>query len=263
MDFKSYIINLPGEKLRRDFMKNQMKDLDLNHIFIPAVTVSDISQNDYLKEGMGWERPLRKTELACFLSHKKAWEAAAHSNTHSLILEDDALLSSSCKDIIRDVTNFIDFDFICLETRFRRKKLIGPIQKSIKGSFARLYQDRAGAAAYILSPKGAQKLCDRSNHIKPGLADAYISSAYELNAYQIIPALAIQLDQCEIHNLVPPIKTQTSINEARPKINLSILTKYSFIYRRVLSQVRLASRILSKRLKASFKEIPIATGFGK
>ena len=114
-----------------------------------------------------------------------------------------------------------------------------------------------------MSPEGAQKLCDRSTHIKPGLADAYISSAYELNAYQIIPALAIQLDQCEIHNLVPPIKTQTSINEARPKINLSILTKYSFIYRRVLSQVRLASRILSKRLKASFKEIPIATDFGK
>ena len=263
MDFKSYIINLPQEKSRRKFMENQMEDLNLSPIFISAVTVSDISQNDYVRDGMGWERPLRKTELACFLSHKKAWEAAALSNTHSLILEDDALLSTSCKEIIRDVTNFIDFDLICLETRFRRKKLIGPIQKSLKGSFARLYQDRTGAAAYILSPEGAQKLCDRSIHIKPGLADAYISSAYELNAYQIIPALAIQLDQCEIHNLVPPIKTQTSINEVRPKINLSTLIKYSFIYRRVLSQVRLGLRILSKRLKASFKEIPIATGFGK
>lgn len=263
MDFKSYIINLPKEKSRRDFMKNQMKDLNLSHIFIPAIAVSDISQNDYIKDGMGWERPLRKTELACFLSHKKAWEAAALSNTHSLILEDDALLSPSCKEIITDVTNFIDFDFICLETRFRRKKLIGPIQNSEKGSFARLYQDRAGAAAYILSPKGAQKLCNRSNHIKPGLADAYISSAYELNSYQVIPALAIQLDQCEIHNLVPPIQTRTSINEERPKFNLSISTKYGFVYRRILSQVRLASRILSKRLKASFKEIPLASSFGE
>ena len=60
MDFKSYIINLPKEKSRRDFMKNQMKDLDLSHTFIPAIAVSDISQNDYIRDGMGWERPLRK-----------------------------------------------------------------------------------------------------------------------------------------------------------------------------------------------------------
>ena len=132
MTFKSYIINLPREKSRRDFMKTQMGALDIDHILIPAVTVSDISYSDYIKEGMGWERPLRKTELACFLSHKKAWELAALSNTKSLILEDDALLSSSCKEVINDVIRCIDFDFICLETRFRRKKLIGPIQKSLK-----------------------------------------------------------------------------------------------------------------------------------
>ena len=134
MAFKSYIINLPREKSRRDFMKTQMKVLDIDHILIPAVTVSDISERDYINEGMGWERPLRKTELACFMSHKKAWNLAALSSTHSLILEDDALLSSSCKEVVNDIIKCIDFDFICLETRFRRKKLIGPIQKSVKSS---------------------------------------------------------------------------------------------------------------------------------
>ena len=263
MTFKSYIINLPREKSRRDFMKTQMGALDIDHILIPAVTVSDISYSDYIKEGMGWERPLRKTELACFLSHKKAWELAALSNTKSLILEDDALLSSSCKEIINDVIESMDFDLICLETRFRRKKLIGPIQQSVKSSFARLYQDRAGAAAYILSQRGAQKLCNRTSHVKPGLADAYITSAYELDAYQIIPALAILLDQCEIHNLIPPIQTKTSINEDRPRFDLSIFIKFNFIIRRILSQFRLASRIISKRPKASFREIPIANDFKK
>ena len=263
MPFKSYIINLPNEKSRRDFMETQMKVLDIDHILIPAVKVSDISKSDYISDGMGWERPLRKTELACFMSHKRAWNLAALSNTHSLILEDDALLSSSCKEIVNDVIEYTDFDFICLETRFRRKKLIGPIQKSVKSSFARLYQDRAGAAAYLLSPRGAQKLCERSSHIKPGLADAYISSAYELKSYQIIPALAIQLDQCEIHNLIPPIQTTTSINEDRPKFELSIFVRLSFVIRRILSQLRLASRIVSKILKGSFEEIPIAADFKK
>ena len=263
MTFKSYIINLPREKSRRDFMEIQMEALDIDHTLLPAVAVSDINHSDYINDGMGWERPLRKTELACFMSHKRAWEIAALSDTHSLILEDDALLSSSCKQIVNDVIKNTDFDFMCLETRFRRKKLIGPIQKSAKSSFARLYQDRAGAAAYLLSPRGAQKLCERSSYIKAGLADAYISSAYELKSYQIVPALAIQLDQCEIHNLIPPIQTKTSINEDRPKFELSVFIRLNFIIRRVLSQLRLASRIVSKMLKASFEEIPIAADFKK
>jgi glycosyl transferase family 25 len=261
MLFQSYIINLPKEKTRHNFMKKQMEKLGLEHTFIPAVMVSHLNEDDYIKGGMGWQRPLRKTELACFLSHREAWKHAANSDTHSLILEDDAVLSPSSKDIIHDVIDSLNFDLLCLETRFRRKKLIGPTQLTTKSKFARLYQDRAGAAAYLLSPAGARKLYNKTKFIKPGLADAYISSSYELQAYQILPALAIQLDQCNIHGLVPEIKTETSINENRPNDQMGLFLKLRFIFRRIIAQVHLAIRIISKMFISKFKEIPIAPDF--
>ena len=261
MLFQSYIINLPKEKTRHNFMKKQMEKLDLEYTFISAVMVSNLSEDDYINSGMGWQRPLRKTELACFLSHREAWKQAANSDTHSLILEDDAVLSPSSKDIIHDVIDSLNFDLLCLETRFRRKKLIGPTQLTTKSKFARLYQDRAGAAAYLLSPAGAKKLYNKTKLSKPGLADAYISSSYELHAYQILPALAIQLDQCNIHGLVPEIKTETSINENRPNDQMELFLKLKFITRRIFAQIRLAMRITSKIFISKFKEIPIAPDF--
>ena len=142
-----------------------------------------------------------------------------------------------------------------------RKKLIGPTQLTRKSKVARLYQDRAGAAAYLLSPAGAKKLYTKTKFTKPGLADAYISSSYELQAYQILPALAIQLDQCDIHGLVPAIKTETSINENRPNDQMAFFLKLQFITRRVFAQIRLAMRIISKIFISKFKEIPIAPDF--
>ncbi|MGY9034903.1 MAG: hypothetical protein ACKVKC_03790, partial [Rhodobacterales bacterium] len=91
--------------------------------------------------------------------------------------------------------------------------------------------------------------------------DAYISSSYELQAYQILPALAIQLDQCNIHGLVPEIKTETSINENRPNDQMGLFLKLRFIFRRIIAQVHLAIRIISKMFISKFKEIPIAPDF--
>ncbi len=261
MLFHSFIINLPKEKTRHSFMKKQMEKLDLKHTFISAVMVSNLNEDDYIKGGMGWQRPLRKTELACFLSHREAWKRAANSDTHSLILEDDAVLSPSTKVIIHDIIGSLKFDFLCLETRFHRKKLIGPTQLIRKSKVARLYQDRAGAAAYLVSPAGAKKLYTKSKFSKPGLADAFISSSYELEAYQILPAIAIQLDQCNIHGLVPEIKTVTSINESRPNDRIGLFLKLKFITRRITSQIRLAIRIISKMFISRFKVIPIAPDF--
>ena len=134
-----------------------MEKLGLEHTFIPAVMVSHLNEDDYIKGGMGWQRPLRKTELACFLSHREAWKKAANSDTHSLILEDDAVLSPSSKDIIHDVIESLNFDFLCLETRFHRKKLIGPTQLTKKSKFARLYQDQGRGCSILIKPSRSKE----------------------------------------------------------------------------------------------------------
>ncbi|MEL6532797.1 MAG: hypothetical protein AAFQ06_07125, partial [Pseudomonadota bacterium] len=64
-----------------------------------------------------------------------------------------------------------DMDHLSLETRGRLKTL-GPA----KGGRARLWQDRSGAAAYLLWPDGARRLI-RAATAAPGLAAQMIASA--------------------------------------------------------------------------------------
>lgn len=58
-----------------------------------------------------------------------------------------------------------------------------------------LYQDRSGAAGYILYPSGANKLLDQYKNSYPKLADEFISSCYSLKSFQIEPAAVIQADK--------------------------------------------------------------------
>jgi glycosyl transferase, family 25 len=104
----------------------------------------------------------------------------------------------------------------------------------------RLWQDRPGAAAYVLWPAGAEKLLARA----PGLADAVISSAYNMRSFQADPALAIQIDQCEAHAIVPPIPVSSAILAVhRPSLDgLPALKRAAFRYRRILAQLRMGVR---------------------
>ena len=83
------IINLKSSQDRRDFQKRQFGKLGLDFEILEAFSVADLSEEQYQKFGFGWQRPLRKVEVACFLSHQKAWEEVLKRNQPCLILEDD------------------------------------------------------------------------------------------------------------------------------------------------------------------------------
>ena len=67
---------------------------------LKAVSLEDINQAEYEKISQDWERPLRRAEVACFLSHLKAWKEVATLNEPVLILEDDALLTNKTAEIL-------------------------------------------------------------------------------------------------------------------------------------------------------------------
>src|SRR5690606_4095754 len=110
------IINLPRSKDRREFQEKQFKDLNIKPIILNAVSTDDISEHQFEKEAFGWQRPLKKVELACFLSHKKAWEYVINYNKPMLIIEDDAVLASNTKEILNEIEQhqFSDVDLINL-----------------------------------------------------------------------------------------------------------------------------------------------------
>lgn len=242
------VINLVRSADRLAFQQAQLEALGIPMQRLAATSTEELDEKRYESLANGWERKLRPAEVACFLSHQAAWQHVADTGQAWLILEDDALLSREVPGLLEHLaTHPGQADLVTLETR-SRKKLIGKQAYPAGSRFSlhRLYQDRTGAAAYVLYPSGARKLLQKAQTHAPGLADAFISSHYALNAWQVVPAAAIQLDQCENYGLPlanPFVSAITPAGSKRPEA-LALSRKIGFKIRRIVSQARMAWRHL-------------------
>ena len=241
---KILIINLDRETERMAFQETQMLRLGLQFERLPAITVTDIDQTELAVRAEQWERPMRHSEVACLFSHREAWKIVAAGNGPILILEDDALLSTKTPQILTALENLDCADHVSLEIR-SRQKLLDFKSKTLCDNtvFTRLYQDRSGAAAYILWPKGARKLLNRSDRAA-GLSDAIIAAAYEMSSWQIEPAAAMQLDQCQAYGIAAPLETTSTIgvnSSDKPRAK-TFASLFVFKRRRIASQLRMGLR---------------------
>jgi len=194
---KIYIISLLGEKERRLFQNNQMGKLSLDFEFFDAITINDISDQEYNKKSYDWVRPLKKVELACYSSHREIWNIVKNDIKPSLILEDDALLSIYVPKILEELEDIKDIDYIDLETVHRKKVLSKNVYKKLNSSSLRkLYQKSSGAGGYILWPNGAKKLIQLENKKGIMLADVHIAQCRSMNAFQLEPCPVIQFIIC-------------------------------------------------------------------
>lgn len=194
---KINIISVISQEKRRSFQVKQMKTLSLDFDFFNAITPENISDQEYKDKANDWGRPLKKIELACYLSHHALWEKISKYNEPALILEDDALLSTQLPRILKELENEQNIDYIDLETVYRKKTLSKKEYKKVCGSnLKRLYQRSSGAGGYILWPNGAKKLLQLKNEKGIMLVDAYISQCRALKAFQLESCAVVQLSIC-------------------------------------------------------------------
>ncbi|CAH0354136.1 glycosyltransferase family 25 protein [Aquabacterium sp. CECT 9606] len=244
------IINLPRHSDRLAFQKAQMDKLALSFQLAHAVDAATLPDATYDSLANTWERPLRKAEVCCFLSHRNAWQAVVNSGQPALILEDDAVLANHTPELLAKLSTLKNIDLVVLEIR-GRKKIMGKHAARITADFGvlDLFQDRTGSAGYVLWPSGAQKLLDKANRGLAGPSDAFITSHYALRALQVEPAAIVQLDMCEHYGLRPAAGGSSSIGiVGRPTVEKQ--SKALFVYRRLVSQLRIGLRIASVLHKA-------------
>lgn len=257
---QALVINLPASTDRLQFQQEQLARLGVEYEIMRAVSSHHLHEIAHHHMGMGWERPMRKAEVACYLSHHKAWQIVLKRQQPMLILEDDALLGHSVAALLEVLERYQNCDLITLEVR-GRKKLVGKKSFPLMPAYRLLplYQDRTGAAAYVLWPSGAKILLDKAQNLPPALADAFITSTYQLRAFQVEPAAAIQLDQCPIYDITPVKRTVSSIlSERRPNpIFSSSLENLRFKQRRIAAQWRMAMRHLAVLPKADRRYIKL------
>jgi len=250
------VISLPDALERRNFQQKQLSKLNLNFKFLDATSVRDINTTTYKKHYQDWQRPLKKTEVACYYSHRHAWDKVIKSNKPVLILEDDAFLSKCVPELLKKFTDKENTDLINLENRGRKKFVSRSTENTVCDSkILHLYQDRTGAAGYILWPSGARKLIQCEEQKGIALADAHITDCNDLNAYQVEPSPVIQLDQCAYYGIKNPVEIKTSKSSVSSQNNPK--GEWFFRFKRLYSQVKLGLCQLILLMKSERRYIRI------
>lgn len=204
------VINLDRETRRMAFQRAQLAALGIGHERLPACTPDWLTPPETDPWWDRWERPMTAVEKAVLLSHRAAWARVAAEGGPMLVLEDDAYLSMRTPDCLLDLNDLRSVDHVTLEARGRRKLLTRGAWDGRPG-LRRLYQDRTGAAAYVLWPSGARALLARSDRA-PAIADGVICAAYEMVSLQVDPPLALQLDTCAHYGIAQPMHTVSAIS---------------------------------------------------
>ncbi|MBF7687778.1 glycosyltransferase family 25 protein [Acinetobacter rathckeae] len=257
------LINLEPCTERLEQQQQQFQNIGLTFSRLPAVSVNDFSIDSYEQLAFQGQRPMKQSELACFLSHKKAWQHVVDLNEPCLILEDDVVLVSELKQILQDVEGLTAVDVLSLEVHGRKKIIAKEKSFTVAQDYAlfRMYQDRSGAAAYVLFPSGAKKLLTCLENSHPRLADEFISSCYALNSYQIEPAAAIQSDKAAMYDVGVSITHESVIamiknHHVNPN-SQRWTAKVKHKKNRIVQQALLGVRHVSVLLKSVRRDIKV------
>ena len=258
---KILLINLVSSKDRLEEQKKQFNQLGLKFELFPATSIHDFSEEQYLDLAFNGQRPLKQSELACFLSHKRAWSYVVEQNEPCVILEDDAVLVSDFLEILKQVKSLnTSIDFINLEVHGRRKIVSKqPIYELQSYKLFKLYQDRSGTGGYILYPEGARKLLSFLNQRAIGLADEFIYNCHALNAYQIEPAAVLQSDKCPMYKVETDIDMGSVIGAVKNSVNFQLTRsqKIRFKRNRIAAQLYLGIYYLKVIFKGVKREIQV------
>jgi len=229
-------INLERAVERRRFVEGQAEKIGLAIERFAAFEAEDVDDLTFERLSRQWERPLTRVELAVFLSHKALWQLAAHSRAGLVILEDDVVLSPAIADFLVEAPK--GFDLVNLESFDRRKffRRRGGHQHRGTG-VTPVARDKAGAAAYYLSPGGARKLLAAAE-TAAAPADAYLYRSGRLSVAQVEPALAIQAHVLARCGVEPGIGTRTQIHVPRQKLPWT-RENMGFLARRLATQLDL------------------------
>lgn len=249
-------INLARATERRAFMEEQGGALAIDLERVEAVDAAGIEEGRFVQLGRSWERPLTRPEVACFLSHHAVWERVAAGARPLLVLEDDVVLSRRLPELLPALFALEGREIVNLEDFGRRRFVSRTAEAVVPGlRLRRTFRDKAGSAAYVLWPAGAERLL-RQVERGAAPADAFIHGMGSPAAFQADPALAIQLQHMGAYEPAVAEAGTTQIHARREKLKLS-LQNLPFIAKRVATQVKLAREHARRLGPAVFRTVPI------
>lgn len=183
---KIFVISLAEAVERQAFIAKQMEALGLTYSIVQGVRVDDdlVSKSGYNDRGrrLRYGYALSKSEIGCFLAHREVWKMVDQQKEKCLILEDDALVSGLSREILDQIEE-VTFPLVRLAGVFeKRHKFID------RTPFAKYWGDPSGTAAYVLGPKQAHRLLEKSKRFYTPVDD-YMEARHlhGLHTYAFLP----------------------------------------------------------------------------
>jgi GR25 family glycosyltransferase involved in LPS biosynthesis len=197
LDLPVWVLNLKQDTRRLQFMRRQLRRLNLPFTVIPAVDGSFLTPEElglYSKDRAVQysKRELSPGEIATSLSHARMWERMlSEKRKEVLIFEDDVLIAGALIEILRNRNRFPkDWEFINFSTDAAQEPF-GPFLTDVyRASRHKEWADRA--SAYLIKPEGARKLLAHAypiGHTADGLT--WRTDITGLVSYGVYPRVVI------------------------------------------------------------------------
>jgi GR25 family glycosyltransferase involved in LPS biosynthesis len=247
-----HVINLKRVPQRANFMAHEAARIGLEGVqFFPAVDAQERLSDDIspFYRPRSWKAywELSATEVAVFESHRLLWEQCASENKGAFfICEDDILMSKPLPEALMVLSKQTDkFDFIHVDGVNVAYRLGRPENWS-DVTVAPVLQPLSSAAAYVISPQGAQKLTAWAQKGFCDHVDDFLTRPHQdYRAFQLVPAAAVQGMFAPADHV--PQEIRASERTSDPKINHKI-SKGPIAYR-LAKEIR---RGIQRTLRKSF-----------
>lgn len=198
---KAYLINLDRSPERLLRMKAQFAKASIPFERVAAVDGKSLSDDETsaIICTPSWTQPLTRTEIGCFLSHRKCLELiAAGEDRFAAIFEDDVTLSKDAQRFfVSDDWIPENAELIKIESQGKKVLTDRPIV-TISGrySVAQLRSQHILAAGYIISRECARKLLCKMNNAASPIDHLLFTPSCgffpQMTVYQVSPAICMQ-----------------------------------------------------------------------
>jgi len=187
---KKLVISLNRRQDRKQLFKNNKLK---NYRYIEAIDYKRTKFYNTIKSKKNWigpfnNRPLLKSEIACFLSHAKAWKECINLNEPIIILEDDAVINNSWnEDYYTKLINKYDFVYLQRNENEPSKTV------SIDSRLERPYYPY-NLTAYIIKPQTAELLLTHMDKNNMTPVDEFVPEL--ITDKKVLNAVALKEDAC-------------------------------------------------------------------
>lgn len=189
---------------RRQPLLDQLNTLGVRYRIIPAVYLDPESARELPSSQVtadAFER-MALSEIGCALAHQAAYACAQASGaSHTLILEDDAVLSDRLPELLSRLHELPAYDVILLSRakisrhEYRFSRWYYPVSAAMRIGDIRIgltrRTRRCGTSAYLVSSRALEKLCHSNLPVRTQ-ADDWPQFMTDLEVLQCSPLLVYE-----------------------------------------------------------------------